>query len=554
MINLYLEKYTVEQMVEQVGDVVIRRPIKAKCVEERNKVWYLDIEFPEADLLGYKMIDEAFVKVDLPHAKNQLFSVVYHKYNKIKKTYKINAVDIFHMSQREVLVTESELKQVSTWEEALNTLNTLIKNSKTKFNYVLKGAQGYDNAVKPDRFHSYLIVPKFDNERAIDVYQQNMNAGARIVSHSMNRTLAQRYYMTPDTDGEWVQLWNEKSIMPLDILGAVIAEERQVTQSEDHSGDNQRWKIEQSPYPGYWNIVSKLNPQYCLAFTAEEHYYPDVAGGTIPYRQLCISQRMMLPSAAAERQSFQFIRSEAVCLAKWEQMNLIEILFGTNDNAICNKWPECEQSHVTAMYNNLTCYFGGAYSEDWCKPTEYWIVSPKLVTNNERTSDMEKVYTGIIPIGANDRMLPKNYPGTVNGVVVLGNNDIVPDLFEMYRFHRIMYADYNEIVWTEDQADADLLELDVYSTEAHLNRALFNRAKKDLRKAENRLPTVNLDMKIAYILDDEHMTSNLKLCDTVYFAGNVSDEPEGFYFDKIEYDLITNRVTNVTLSQIKEDI
>jgi len=547
MINLYLQKYTVDQMVEQAGDVIIRRPIKAKCVEERNKVWYLDIEFPEADLLGYKMIDEAFVKVDLPHAKNQLFSVVYHKYNKIKKTYKINAVDIFHMSQREVLVTESKLKNVSTWEEALTTLNKLIEDSKTKFDYILKGSQGYDNTLRPDRFHSYLMVPKWDTTKAIDVYNQSMEPSAYLVAHPMNRTLAQRLYITPDENGIWYQIWNEKSILCFDVLSGATEGSR-VTQAGDHSGVNQRWKIIPSPFvEGFWCIVSKLDDNYCLTVDT-------VNSPVANFRGIILSTKADTAGDKANRQAFQFVRSEAVCLAEWEQMNLIEILFGTNDNAICNKWQECEQSHVTAMYNNLVCYFGGAYSEDWCKPTEYWIVSPKLVTNNERTSDMEKVYTGIIPIGANDRMLPKNYPGTVNGVVILGNNDVVPDLFEMYRFHRIMYADYNEIVWTEDQADANLGELDVYDTEAYLNRALFNRAKKDLRKAENRLPSVNLDMKIAYILDDEHMTSNLKLCDTIYFAGNVSDEPEGFYFDKIEYDLITNRVTNVTLSQIKEDI
>jgi len=554
MINLYLNEYAVEDMVAQAGDVVIRRPIKAKVTMERNKEWSVEIEFPEADMLGYQMVNEAYVKVDLTHANDQLFSVVYWKYNRKKRTYTVYGIDIFHLSQKEVLVTDSEFTQVSTWAKAIETLNELITKANPKKNYILEGAQGYDNTAKPDRFHSYLIIPHYDQTKAIDVYQQNMNPGARIVSHPMNRTLAQRYYMTPDSDGDWFQLWNEKSIMPLDILGEVIAEERQVTQSEDHSGNNQRWKIEQSPYPGYWNIVSKLDPRYCLAFTAEEHYYPDVAGGTIPYRQLCISQRRVLPSAAASRQSFQFHRSETVTLAHWEQLNLIEILFGTSDYSMVSKWEECEQAHVTAIYNNLTCYFGGDYSESWCKPVEYYISSPRLVTSQEKTVDMEEVYTGIVPIGANDRMLPTDYPGTVNGVVTLGDTDYFENLYEKYQFHRVKYMEYPEIIWTEDQADASLSEYDVYSSPAHLNRALMNRAKKDLRKTSIRKPTVDLDIKIAYILDNEELTSKLKLSDRIYFTGNVSDTVEGFYLDKIEYDLITKRITDVTLAEIKEDI
>lgn len=545
MINLYLNEYAVEDMVAQAGDVVIRRPIKAKVTMERNKEWSVEIELPEADMLGYQMVNEAYVKVDLTHANDQLFSVVYWKYNRKKRTYTVYGIDIFHLSQKEVLVTDSEFTQVSTWAKAIETLNELITKANPKKNYILEGAQGYDNTLEPDRFHSYLMVPKWDTTKAVDVYNQSMEHSAYLVAHPMNRTLAQRLYITPD--GEYYQIWNEKSIMCFDVLSGATEGSR-VTQATDHSGVNQRWKIIPSPYvPGFWCVVSKLNENYYLTVDT-------VNSPVANYRGIILSTKATSAGDRANRQAFQFHRSETVTLAHWEQLNLIEILFGTSDYSMVSKWEECEQAHVTAIYNNLTCYFGGDYSEPWCKPVEYYISSPRLVTSQEKTVDMEEVYTGIVPIGANDRMLPTDYPGTVNGVVTLGDTDYFENLYEKYQFHRVKYMEYPEIIWTEDQADASLSEYDVYSTEAHLNRALMNRAKKDLRKTSIRKPNTDLEIKIAYILDNEELTSKLKLSDRIYFTGNVSDEVEGFYLDKIEYDLITKRITDVTLAEIKEDI
>lgn len=545
MINLYLMKYTVEEMVEHAGDVIIKRPIQARCSMERNKEWSVTIEFPEADLLGYKMVDESFIKVDLPHAKDQLFSTVYWKYNKIGRSYILYGVDIFHMSQKEVLVTDTKFTQVSNWSGAISKLNELITKSRPKYNYILKGTQGYDNTLEPDRFHSYLMVPKWDTTKAVDVYNQSMEPSAYLVAHPMNRTLAQRLYITPD--GEYYQIWNEKSIMCFDILSGATEGSR-VTQADDHSGVNQRWKIIPSPFvDGFWCVVSKLDENYYLTVDT-------VNSPAANYRGIILSTKATAAGDKANRQAFQFHRSETVTLAHWEDMNLIEILFGTNDNAMCNKWEECEQAHVTAMYNNLTCYFGGAYAEDWAKPKDYYIVSPRLITQQEKTVDMSEVYTGIVPIGNDKRMLPTDYPGTVNGVVTLGNSDYFDNLYDVYKFHRVKFEEYNEIVFAEDMSNPDLAEYDVYYTPEHLNRALFNRAKKDLRKSSVRAPSNDLDIKLSYILDNEEMTKNLKLNDRVYFTGNVSDEVEGFYFDKIDYDLIINRVTDVTLSQIKEDI
>lgn len=547
MINLYLNEYAIEDMIVQAGDVIIKRPIKAKAIMERNKEWIVEMEFPEADMLGYQMVDEAYVKVDLTHADDQLFSVVHWKYNRKKRTYTVYCVNIFHLSQKEVLVTDSEFTQVSTWAKAIETLNELITKANPKKNYILEGAQGYDNTLAPDRFHSYLMVPKWDTTKAVDVYNQSMEPSAYLVAHPMNRTLAQRLYITPDDDGEYYQIWNEKSIMCFDVLSGATDRSR-VTQATDHDGDNQRWKIIPSPFvEGFWCVVSKLDENYYLTVDTENS---PVAN----YRGIILSTKATTAGDKANRQAFQFHRSETVTLAHWEQLNLIEILFGTSDYSMVSKWEECEQAHVTAIYNNLTCYFGGDYSEPWCKPVEYYISSPRLVTSQEKTVDMEEVYTGIVPIGANERMLPTDYPGTINGVVTLGDTDYFEDLYEKYQFHRVKYEEYPEIVWTEDQEDADLSEYDVYSTEAHLNRALMNRAKKDLRKTSIRKPNTDLEIKIAYILDNEELTSKLKLSDRIYFTGNVSDTVEGFYLDKIEYDLITKRITDVTLAEIKEDI
>ncbi len=551
MINLYLNEYPIEDMVAQAGDVIIKRPIKGKAIMERNKEWSVEIEFPAADMLGYSMVDEAYIKVDLTHADDQLFSVVYWKYNRKKRTYTVYAVDIFHLSQKEVLVTDKEFTQVSTWGKAIETLNTLITNSNPKKSYILKGSQGYDNTARPDTLHTYMLVPKYDQTMAVDVLFQRMNPGADVVFHPMNRTLAQRFYITPDSnDPDWHQIWNEKSILCLDILGAQVSSEHTVTQANDHEGANQRWEIVPSEFvEGHWCIVSKLNANYCLTATASEHSY----SGTSK-RGLCVDTMAISAGDKANRQAFQFWRSESVTLAHWEQLNLIEILFGTTDYSLVSKWEECEEHHVTAMYNNLTCYFGGDYAEDWCKPHEYYISSPRLVTTQEKKVSMEDVYTGIVPIGANNRMLPADYSGTVNGVVVLGSNETVEDLYDTYRFHRVKFEEYPEIIWTEDQQDADLTEYDVYESEEYLRRALFNRAKKDLKKVEVRKPNTDLEIKIAYILDNEELTSKLKLSDRIYFTGNVSDEVEGFYLDKIEYDLVTKRITDVTLSEIKEDI
>ena len=557
MINLYLNEYPIEDMIAQAGDVIIKRPIKGKAIMERNKEWSVEIEFPEADMLGYSMVDEAYVKVDLTHADDQLFSVVYWKYNRKKRTYTVYAVDIFHLSQKEVLVTDREFTQVSTWGKAIETLNELITNSNPKKSYILKGSQGYDNTAQPDMLHTYLLVPKYDQTKAIDVLFQRMYAGAHVVFHPMNRTLAQRFYITPAVgyDG-WYQIWNEKSIMCLDVMNGVQSEST-VSQSAYHAGDNQRWKIVPSEFvDGHWCIVSALNENYYLTATSAEHPYYHDDGVTLAawLRGLCIDTKATSAGDKANRQAFQFWRSESVTLAHWEQLNLIEILFGTTDYSLVSKWEECEEHHVTAMYNNLTCYFGGDYAEDWCKPHEYYISSPRLVTTQEKKVSMEDVYTGIVPIGANNRMLPTDYSGTINGVVVLGDSDTVEDLYDVYRFHRVKFEEYPEIIWTEDQQDADLSEYDVYESEEYLRRALFNRAKKDLKKVEVRKPNTDLEIKIAYILDNEELTSKLKLSDRIYFTGNVSDEVEGFYLDKIEYDLVTKRITDVTLSEIKEDI
>ena len=49
---------------------------------EANAIWYLTVEVPETELLGYSVTDESVFKVDLNFIKGQLFRMIYPKYNR----------------------------------------------------------------------------------------------------------------------------------------------------------------------------------------------------------------------------------------------------------------------------------------------------------------------------------------------------------------------------------------------------------------------------------------------------------------------------------------
>lgn len=538
MISLYVNDYSVEYMAEHNGDIVIKNPVSCVVEMKRNAIWYCTLEFPMSELT-IEPQEEMVIKLDLNFKKSQLFRVIYRQENKSKHTYVLYASHIFFDVQKESYVVYHG-NALMDWQNIMWDVNHVITMSSPNYNYNVVGKQGYNyySSEPIDENTVYFVMDGYASQRniasnaVVDVPYQSMTY-CKLSMTRLNTTLAQQFVFEKYDETYWI-IKNKKSGLVWDVYGAQAYNGCPIYQVAWNGGDNQLWKIDTVLLDGEYRRIfkSKLDISYCAChgskYVEDDTYFDSEI------------QLYKLADQIPSRYTFITVDKRAVELFEWKEMNAIEILFGTDENSLVNRWEEVEDKHVTAMFDNLTCYFGAKIegdNVDWVQPKTYKIKASEEKLDLVKKVTMEKVYTGIIPKGYHDRGLP-----TENGRYEI----VKSDLWDTYRVHRIKESTYSEVVLLSDNPSADYFKDDVYETEEQFYNALRAKAKEELDRNNVRYPSKDVKIKTEFLFADEQIASNIKLNDVLY----IGDE-YGFYFESMKYDVISKRVTDVSLVAIE---
>ena len=532
MINLYINKYSVDYMTNHNGDVAIKNPISCEVEMNRNGIWYCTLEFPMSET-SFVPKEETVIKVDLNYAKNQLFRTIYVQKNWSAHTYKLYANHIFFDAQKETYYLAKDSYPYVTsffdWKGWLNRVSLFDNQNAPSQWYRLMGESRHRMYYPTDHElrdivdgGTYMLcngTSGDSNFYCIDVPNQAMTSVA-LQYHPLNKTLAQQFIFEKYDTKYWI-IRNKKSGLVLDVNGASTSAGALVLQSEWHEGDNQLWEIRKVNYPSTENQY-QLRPKHAPDLALD---HPNgLNSGSIT---LGLVGSAVSGWGIVEPYAFNKDESES-------KTNLIEALFGTQDYSMVKAFEEVETDHVTALFDNLTCYFGSLLVDaDYIEPKTYKIKSTKEKIDLVEKTTIENVLTGIMPVGYNDRRLP-------NQAIVKS------DMWDEYRIHRVEEIEYPEVVLLSDNPSADYFKDDVYDTIDQVYAALTQKAKDDLNKASRKYPTREVSFKSDYIFADETIAKNIKLNDVLYIGDDTK-----FVFESMKYDAINERVTDVTLKQFE---
>ncbi len=538
MINLFINKYDVAYMTAHNGDIVVKNPISCVVEMKRNGIWYCTLEIPMAETNGIVPKEETVIKTNLNYADNQLFRTIYVQSNWSKHTYKLYANHIFFDAQKETYYlargTNPRTTDFLDWKTYLSELSAFDNQNNPSQWYQLRGNSihsVYHKETPKDIVDgdTYILCNGSDtNYYCIDVPYQDM-LPCNLQYHDMNKTLAQLFIFEKYDNTYWI-VRNKKSGLVLDVNGGGSDVGTPVAQSTYHGGDNQLWKIEKVTYDS--NQQYRLRPKNAPTLALNHPSGLTSGSITIGYVGSAVSGWGIV-----EPYAFYKDVSE-------EKINIIESLFGTQDYSMVKAFEEVELDHVTAMFDNLTCYFGSAlenyYSDpstlvdvSYVKPKTYKIKATKEKLDLVEKVTIENVLTGIVPVGYNNRRLPLQ-------------EIVKSDKWYDYRIHRVEEVEYPEVVLLEDNPSADYFKDDVYDTIDQVYSALRQKAKDDLNKEIRKYPTREVTFKSDYIFSDENIAKNIKLNDILYIGDDTA-----FYFDGMKYDAINERVTDVTLKQFE---
>ena len=215
--------------------------------------------------------------------------------------------------------------------------------------------------------------------------------------------------------------------------------------------------------------------------------------------------------------------------AYWEKYNLLECMFGDDDNTLVNRWmTDMQNYHPIAMYDNFNCYFGDMSNYPQAlKPKNIYFSAQSELTDNQETISTETTITGIIPQAYNGYMLP--------------NHEIVKSSkWDSYKIHRIEFRSYDDIKLKEDASDD---EQDIaYDNLTQVYAALRERANEELAKESN--PTTTYGIKPIEL--PNYKPKVIKPNDTIYLVDELTGKSsQSFQLNSYKWNLITNYAEDI---------
>lgn len=523
MIHLFFsrKKTTYAQMKERNGDVILKHCVSAKAVFERNSIWCVEIEFPKSDLMGMEISDESVFKVDINFEEPQLYRIAYPKYNKQKYTYTCYATHVFFDSQKEVFVFDDRTMS-GTWQDAINTANDIITNSRSNYPYKIYGHGKYANYANVNAENEKIVY--FRNVQnsgyCLDVPNASEDASLQLQTYQRNRTSAQTFMLKKVGSDKYGDIYGILSLcscrwLKLDSGKVVLG-----SLSESPSDNSEKWwfinngsSYEIAPYG---NIYYGIYPSSTNIGNGNKVVVAD--RGTAEVGNAC---KWMIEDVDSTQTAY------------WVRYNLIQCLFGTEENSMMNRWPECEDNRFVAMFDNYDCYFGNPDNyPSKLKPNNFFI-SNKEMSEYTKKKSMENVVTGIIPKAYNGRLLPNNE-------IVKASN------WDTDEIHRIDVKEYSDIKLMADDSQAKKTTLGVFTNEANFRNYLRIQAKKSLEK-ELQEPKTETSIKFEELFSSNVPDAQmLKLNDSIYVETEFGKR-ERFYLNKLTYNLITERPEDLDL-------
>ncbi len=540
MIHLFLSKKntTYQQMIERNGNIVLKNCKSAKATFERNSIWYVEIEFPKSELLGMKISEESVFKVDLNFEKAQLFRIVYFKENRISDTYVCYATHIFFDSQKEIFVFDDRTVN-STWDGAIKTANDIIEKSKSKYPYHVYGDRWYEDYknIKPEDGREVHIHNAYKTDLCVDVPSASEDIATQLQMFKANNSPAQTFVLKKFSDeiNGIHEIWSFMSICSCRWICAENYEDKNYSKIETYwlrnnpSNTNMHWE-------DYWGLIYLPEANgYKIVRPTDKNYnwWPGGDGSGLTQG---VKIQLYSHGIGNKSQSlcWQFEDKKSTQTAYWVRYNLIQCLFGSEENSMMNRWPECEERRYVAMFDNYDCYFGkpNGYKAA-LKPKEFYVGYKEIVDYTKKVS-MENVVTGIIPKAYNGRILP--------------NNEIVKSSkWDENEIHRIEVKEYSDVKFMADDSSATKATFGVFKNESNLQAYLRYVAGKDL-KNELQNPDTETTIKFEKLFGSNIPNANqLKLNDVIYVDTNNSGKRERFYLNKMTYDLIKEMPDELTL-------
>lgn len=554
MIHLFLsyKKTSVDTMKTNNGDVIIDDLISGEVVEKRNDIWYVKAEFLESELQGLTLTTESVIRCDAGPIKGQLFRIVYHKVKRKKHTVEIYATHVFYDSQKEVWVKDQRTIS-STWDGAISTANDIITNSGTSFPYKVYGSPWHDNykQVEPENGMLCAIHNDFDPSFVCDIKSWSTAPGAvlqiypQATPYNSNQVfLIERYteeeflkrfpemtgklsiYKNDNYDYKCLGIFGFRSVISGGWINRYNSSNdnyttvRQYTQSDSiGSSADESWCL--------YSNTSHKSYKICSATRFNTNWYG--GEGTLhASTAIFLYGHGIHNFASVLKWTFEDV--EAVNTAYWENMNLIQCLFGSEDNSLINRWVEAERHHYVAMFDNYDCYFGRMDKyKDELKPKE-WLITDRDVTDYSKTINMEDVVTGLYP---------KGYNGRTDGTLIKADNH------DDYEIHRYDFAEYTDVKYSEDDSSINTHYLNNFADLNAMYLHLHYLAKRDLKYISKwQYPKTETEAKLVDFLIGQY-GSDIKLNDTIYYQ-HKSDR-EKFYIDEVHYDLINGKVSDLDL-------
>lgn len=555
MISLFLSKRgtTYEQMLSQNGDIILEHCISATVKMERNAIWYLTIEVPESELMGYSVTDESVFKVDLNFIKGQLFRMIYPKYNKTKRTYTFYASHIFFDAQYECMWTREAIWPTYTsnsepphsWNEAIKKLNDLISDyknyGKIPLPYNIIGSDPAPEFVDgiPEDERLVYIRWKKDTGFGIDVNGQSITSGQSIQLYEHNRSIAQRFYVVKRPSGFYsivyyfgnmnVQLYGVPDSSGLSD-GNDICINGPPTEDD---GNNDLWQLEWIEEKQGFRIAQKRNTKFGW----------DNNNGLSQNKNNVDIRSWNGLDSNADNKIWTFTYADLYQKIEWDGKNIIDCMFGTDDNSMSEAFPQVAEYHTTAMLDNYTCYFGDmkAYPQD-LMPRQIYLTD-KEFTDFKETRTMENVLTGIIPEGSGNEPLQWNDSTGNAGRIAQG------PYWDKYEIKRIDKVTYDDIALNTEDPNSN----EAFTSRTAYDAALKNRALMDLRKKKYCEPDVQTETSIVDLFRDSNPTvGQAKLNDELIYISDDGTRRQKFYFESLTYDLLMERITNADLVEEME--
>lgn len=525
MISLFCQtqKLSYEYMLEHNGNVIIKHPIEAYVNMTRNEIWYLTITFPKSDLLGFEIANESIFKVDLNFEKNQFFRAIYKKYNKENDTYTVYANHVFFDAQKEVFIFDNRTVK-STWDGAIDNLNSIIKLSGSEHPYKVYGHNLYNNYENIDPEDGLIVYFRNaqNNNFALDVPSASETANTQLQMYTKNQTAAQTFMLKKVGDFRGNSVYGILSLCSCRWLSNSGGKVVLGSLSAMPSTNDEKW------------IFYKTDNGYEIAPYTSIYYgiYPsstNISNGN----SIIVYDRGTGTTGNACKWYME--SADSTTTAYWQRYNIIQCMFGTEDNCLINRWKECDVHRYTAMFDNYNCYFG---SDKWypssLKPVDIQVNSKQL-TNYAKKISMEKVVTGLIPKAYNGRILP--------------NNEIVKsEMWNKYFLHRIEVKEYSDIKLMADDTEASKETLGVFENESTLQMYLRVVSQRDLKDSERlQYPTTETTCTFEDLFGNDNVYSEtIKLNDVIH-ADVGNNQTEIFYIDELTYDLISLKATDMKL-------